>query len=105
MDYWATLLRRFRIAKMKIAATRQIAMSTPQTTVSDAPHMSAGIATRKLPMAVATNQPPIIIPAYLGGATFVTNEIPMGERRSSANVSTRYVEINQLGDTFAMCMG
>ena len=90
---------------MKSAASRQMPMSTPHTTVKGAFHIRAGIATRKLPRAVATNHPPIIIPAYLGGATFVTNEIPMGDRRSSAKVRMRYVEINQLGDTLAICKG
>ena len=42
-----------------------------------------------LPIAVATNHPPIIMPLYLGGATFDTNEIPIGESNSSPKVSTR----------------
>ena len=103
--YFATFSRRLRIANTKNAARRQIPVNTPQTTVSEAPHIRAGIDTRKLPSAVATNQPPIIIPLYFGGATFVTNEIPIGESNNSANVSTRYVEINQFGDTSAMCIG
>ena len=40
-------------------------------------------------MAVAANQQPIIIPLYLGGATFETKEIPIGESRSSAKVRVR----------------
>ena len=104
-SYFATASRRLRIANTKNAARRQIPVNTPQTTVNEAPHIRAGIATRKLPIAVATNQPPIIIPLYFGGATFVTNEIPIGESNNSANVSTRYVEINQFGDTSAMCIG
>ena len=63
-----------------------------------APKDTAHMATRKLPMAVATNHPPIIIPLYFGGATFDTNEIPIGESRSSANVKIRYVPISQLAD-------
>ena len=47
--------------------------------------------TRMLPIAVATNHPPIIIPLYFGGATLETNEIPIGLSNSSPNVSTRYV--------------
>lgn len=50
-------------------------------------------------MAVAPNQHPIIAPLYLGGATLDTNDMPMGERRSSANVSTRYVPMRRLGLT------
>ena len=71
---------------MNKAAIKQIATNTPQTIVKGAPHINAGILTNKLPIAVETNQPPIIIPAYLGGATFDTNEIPIGESNSSANV-------------------
>ena len=88
-DYLATFSKRFKITKMKRAATTQIAANTPQTTVNEAPHINDGIATRKLPRAVATNQPPIIIPAYFGGATLVTNEIPIGESNNSANVKMR----------------
>ena len=51
--------------------------------------------TRRLPIAVATNQQPIIIPLYFGGATLDTNEIPIGESRSSANVRIRYVMMSQ----------
>ncbi len=40
-----------------------------------------------LGMLVAANQRPIIKPAYFGGATFDTNEIPIGESRSSAKVA------------------
>ena len=50
-------------------------------------------------MAVDANQSPIIRPAYFGGATFETNEIPIGESSSSAKVSTRYVETSQLAET------
>ena len=74
---------------MKSAATKQIPVNTPQTTVREAPHINEGIATKKFPMAVATNQPPIIIPAYFGGATFVTNDIPIGESNNSAKVNTK----------------
>ena len=40
-------------------------------------------------MAVATNQPPIIMPLYFGGATFETKEMPIGESSSSPKVRTR----------------
>ena len=88
-DYLATFSKRFKITKMKRAATTQIPANVPHTTVNEAPHINEGIATRKLPIAVATNQPPIIIPAYFGGATLVTNEIPIGESNNSANVKMR----------------
>ncbi len=61
--------------------------------------MMPGIITNWLPMAVAPNQRPIIKPAYFGGATFDTNEIPIGESRSSANVRMRYVEMRRLALT------
>ncbi len=50
-------------------------------------------------MAVAPNQHPIIAPLYFGGATFETNDIPMGDNSSSANVSIRYTPISRLGET------
>ena len=78
-----------RIEKINAADTRQIAMSTPQMIERFIPHIKPGTMMRKLPIAVATNQPPIIIPLYLGGATLDTNEIPMGESKSSAMVSTK----------------
>ena len=37
----------------------------------------------------STEQRPIINPEYFGGATFDTNEIPIGESNSSANVRMR----------------
>ena len=75
--------------KINAAETRQITARTPHISVRLEPHINAGIATRKLPMAVATNQPPIIIPLYLGGATFDTNEMPIGESSNSAKVNIR----------------
>ena len=74
---------------MNRAANKQMPTNTPHTTVSDAPHINAGMLTKKLPIAVATNQPPIIIPAYLGGATFDTKEMPIGESNSSAKVNIK----------------
>ena len=61
--------------------------------------MIPGTITNWLPIAVAPNQRPIIKPAYLGGATFDTNEIPIGESRSSAKVRMRYVEIRRFALT------
>ena len=52
-----------------------------------------------LPIAVAPNHPPCIIPWYFGGATLDTNEIPSGEIYNSATVNTKYVAINNHGVT------
>ena len=57
----------------------------------------APINNNELPTAVAPNQAPCIIPWYLGGATFDTNEIPRGLINSSAMVSIRYVPISKNG--------
>ena len=75
---YATLFSFLIIEKMKIAASRQIAISVPQTMVRSMPHMCPGMLTSLLPIAVATNHPPIIMPLYFTGETFVTNEIPIG---------------------------
>ena len=77
------------IEKMKIAASRQIAISVPQTMVRFMPHMWPGMLTRLLPIAVATKHPPIIMPLYLTGETYVTNEIPIGLNSNSAKVRMR----------------
>ena len=53
------------------------------------PQRKPGIDTSMLPAAVATNQPPIMVPLSLGGATFDTNEMPMGESNSSPKVRMR----------------
>jgi hypothetical protein len=83
------------IEKMKRAETRQMPARTPQivTRLKFLPHMMPGTITSWLPIAVAPNQRPIIRPAYFGGATLVTNEMPIGESRSSAKVRMRYVEM------------
>ena len=39
------------------------------------------------------------MPLYFGGATFVTNEMPIGLNNNSANVKTKYVLMSQFGDT------
>ena len=65
-------------------------MSKPHTMVNAwSPQIMAGTEVNKLPMAVATNQPPIIIPFILGGATLETKLIPIGERNNSAKVNTK----------------
>src|SRR5437016_13560102 len=43
-----------------------------------------------LPIAVATNQPPIIRPRILIGATLDTSESPIGESINSPRVNTPY---------------
>ena len=96
---YATFSNRFIMMNMKAAERMQSTRNTAHTTHrGKSPQRIPPMATRKLPMAVATNQPPIIIPLYFGGATFETNEIPIGESRSSANVKIRYVPISQLAD-------
>ena len=87
------------MANINPAEHKQSTTRTPQTISSDCPHKRAGMLTRRLPTAVATNHPPIIIPLYLGGATFDTNEMPIGDNSNSANVRMKYVEISQFSDT------
>ena len=82
-----TFSKRFIMANMKRAERMQSTRNTPHTMPNGRSFQrSPPTATRKLPMAVATNQPPIIIPLYFGGATFDTNEMPIGESSSSAKV-------------------
>jgi hypothetical protein len=45
-DYFATFSRRLRIEKMKIADTRQIAISVPQIIERSIPHILPGIEIR-----------------------------------------------------------
>src|ERR1044071_8664274 len=52
-----------------------------------------------LPTAVATNQPPIIRPRILIGATFDTSASPIGESINSPNVTTPYEKMSHIGDT------
>lgn len=88
--YFATFSKRFIIANMKIAEITQSEMNTVQTVHNGMlPQRKPPTLTSMLPMAVATNHPPIIIPLSFGGATFETNEIPIGLRSNSANVNTR----------------
>ena len=90
IDYLVADSKRFIIANINKAERRQSTINTDQTTVSEIPpQRRPPTATSILPIAVATNQPPIIIPLYFGGATFDTNEIPIGESNNSANVNTR----------------
>ena len=75
---------------MNRAEIKHRTMNTVQTLHNGRlPHRYPPIITSMLPIAVATNHPPIIIPLYLGGATFDTNEIPIGESNNSAKVNTR----------------
>ena len=75
---------------IKSAESKQRTINTDHTTVSEMPpQRKPPTDTSVLPIAVATNQPPIIKPFNFGGATFDTNEIPIGESNNSANVSTR----------------
>ena len=94
--YFVTLSKRFIITNMKRAESKQRTINTVHTDHKGRPaQRKPPTATSMLPIAVATNQPPIIRPLSFGGATFDTNEIPMGESTSSAKVRIRYVNINQ----------
>ena len=95
-DYFVAFSRRFIMMNMKIAERIHKEMNTVQTDHNGKPaQRKPPTETRRLPMAVATNQHPIIIPLYFGGATFETKEIPIGESRSSAKVRMRYVTMSQ----------
>ena len=84
------------MTNMNRAESKQRTMNTVHTDHKGRPaQRKPPTATKRLPIAVATNQPPIIKPLSFGGATFDTNEIPMGESNNSAKVRTRYVRINQ----------
>ena len=88
--YFVAFSRRFIITNIKSAESKQRTMNTDQTIVKGIPpQRKPPTETSILPIAVATNQPPIIKPLYFGGATFVTNEIPIGESNNSAKVSTK----------------
>ena len=88
--YLATFSSRFIIANINNAAKRQRTMNTLQTAHNGSgPHNRPPTITSWLPIAVATNQPPIIIPLYFGGATLVTKEIPIGLNSNSAKVRIR----------------
>jgi hypothetical protein len=78
------------MTNMKSAEIKQSAMNTVHTDHNGIPaQRKPPTATNMLPIAVATNQPPIIKPLSFGGATFDTNEIPIGESNNSANVRIR----------------
>ena len=98
-NYFVAASSFFIITNMKSAESRQRPRNTDHTIHNGMlPQRKPPTETNRFPIAVATNQHPIIMPLYLGGATFDTNEIPIGERSSSANVSTRYVEISQFAE-------
>lgn len=72
---------------MNNAESKHNVINTVQTDHNGSPaQRKPPTETKILPKAVATNQPPIIRPLSFGGATFDTNEIPMGESKSSAKV-------------------
>src|SRR5262249_48314689 len=52
-----------------------------------------------LPMAVATNQPPIIRPRIRAGATLETSDSPIGLSISSPSEMTQYAEMSHRGET------
>ena len=88
--YFVTLSRRFIMMNMKSAESKHNEMNTAHTLHNGIPaQRKPPTATSMLPIAVATNHPPIIKPFNFGGATFDTNEIPIGESNNSANVRIR----------------
>ena len=88
--YFVAFSRRFIITNMNKAESKHNVMNTAQTDHNGSPaQRKPPTETRMLPKAVATNQPPIIRPLYLGGATFETKEIPIGESSNPAKVKIR----------------
>ena len=88
--YFATFSSFFITENIKSADRTQRIMNTLHTTVNGSlPQRNPPTLTRRLPKAVATNQPPIIAPLYFGGATFDTNDIPIGLSNNSPKVRTR----------------
>ena len=78
------------IEKMNRAESRQREINivhTPQR--GSLSQRRPGTDTGEFPTAVAANQHPIMAPLYFGGATLDTNDMPIGESRSSAKVRTR----------------
>ena len=89
-DYFVTFSKRFIITNINNAEIKQSVINTGHTDHNGRPaQRKPPTATSILPIAVATNQPPIIIPFSLGGATFDTKLIPIGERSNSAKVNTK----------------
>src|SRR5664280_653128 len=78
------------IEKMKAADVRQHTMKTSQSCHnSTLSHKSVPTKRSLFPTAVARSHPPCISPWKREGATFDTNDSPIGLRKSSATVSTR----------------
>ena len=75
---YATFSKRFIIRNMKPAERRQSTIKTDHTIVRGMSfHKKPPTLTSRLPIAVATNHPPIIVPLYFGGATLLTKLIPI----------------------------
>lgn len=88
--YFVTLSNLFIITNINSAESKHKEINTVQTIHKGNPaQRKPPTATNAFPIAVATNQPPIIKPLSFGGATFETNEIPIGESNNSANVRTK----------------
>ncbi len=79
-----------RIENMNVADNKHIPTKTAQTPqTGNTDQNKPTTPTSILPIAVAANQPPIIEPLYFGGATFDTNEIPIGLKNNSAIVNIK----------------
>lgn len=56
----------------------------------------------RFPKKLDKNQVPIRIDANCAGASFVTNDKPIGDKHNSASVAQRYVRTNHNGETSAV---
>jgi hypothetical protein len=90
INYLVALSSLFIMEKMKTAERIQHVINIAHKAhKSSFPQKILPINKNLLPTAVANNQPPCINPWKRGGATFETNESPIGLRNNSAIVRTR----------------
>jgi hypothetical protein len=79
--------------KIKSADSRQAITNTSHKPHNGRnPHNHPPTKRRKLPIPVAANQPPCMVPLYFGGATLETNDIPIGLKNNSAMVRMKLVK-------------
>src|ERR1035437_7839159 len=92
-----------RIEKIKIADVRQQMINTSQSCHSSTlSQRSVPTKSSLFPTAAARSQPPCISPWKRAGATFDTNDKPIGLRNSSAIVSTRQILMSQYDETLSV---
>ena len=98
--YWVTFSSRLIMLKINAAESRQHTIKISHNCErSSLPQKKLPTTSNLLPTAVASSQPPCIRPWKRGGATFETNDRPIGLRKSSAIVRIRYELISQYGIT------